>query len=98
MQGVYNHLSFLEQVKADDKQLITESNLLYTEYDLKINAFFERFYDSELIDYEQTLLAYDVFSEEGTAKAILTENFQLLKAILTKVIHEERFVSGAFIH
>lgn len=100
MKELYSYLSFFEQAKTNDEMLIVESTLLYTTYSSKVDTFFDHFYHSELIDYKynRTLSAYGVSSDEEMAKAIPTANFELLKAIFTKVIREERFVSGAFIH
>ncbi|WP_368652758.1 DUF6508 domain-containing protein [Ornithinibacillus sp. 4-3] len=96
---------FEERTKEKDvediEQLsyVRESTPYYISYSREMMNFAKACYEVEFIDfsYTHTLEAHQIHSVEGMEEKVEVADEPLLKAILTKIIREERFVAGAWI-
>ncbi|WP_430787244.1 DUF6508 domain-containing protein [Virgibacillus flavescens] len=109
MSGYHKLIAFLpyfEELSRDPKRImegdqpfVIEATPLYTNYSHEMEEFVECMYEVEYIDgdYKSTLEEYGVTDVDEMDCKISTANEQLVKAILTKMIRDERFTSGAWI-
>lgn len=97
-QKLYSYLSYFEKITGNDtNNLMEEKSLFYISYEEKINEFVKCFSELEFKDYAytDTLSEHGITSVEEMAVKIPTADAGLLKAIMTKMIREERFSTGA---
>lgn len=95
---LYSYLPYFEGLTGKDSNEITEDSSLFdVSYTEKINEFIACFYDSEFVDtsYTTTLSDYEIINMTDMATRIETADLDLLKAMMTQMIREERFSSGA---
>ncbi|MDW0108432.1 DUF6508 domain-containing protein [Sporosarcina aquimarina] len=95
---LYSYLPYFEKRADENLKTITEgSSLFHASYVEKINEFVSSFYDSGFVDsdYGGTLSTHGITSVEKIRGSIPTASADLLKAIMTQMIREERFSSGA---
>ena len=73
--------------------------MMYTEYAKEMNDFAHCIYEVKYtdFDYVSTLKEYGVMEYEDLKEKVLTADEKLLKAIMTQLIRDERFNSGAWI-
>ncbi|WP_404451829.1 DUF6508 domain-containing protein [Virgibacillus necropolis] len=94
-----NYQKLYSYLPGGEKPFVCEQNLLYTEYAQEMGEFAECFYEAGFVDkaYTDTLEEYGITDFNEIDRKISTADERLIKAILTKMIRDERFTSGAWI-
>lgn len=98
VRELYSYLPYFGKMTGEDtKKFIEDSSLFHASYAEEINAFVSCFFESGFrdTDYKNTLSAHGVTSAEKMWEQIHTADVDLLKAIMTQMIREERFSTGA---
>ncbi|ASN06368.1 DUF6508 domain-containing protein [Virgibacillus necropolis] len=105
-QKLYAYLPYFEKLSRDNNGLtdgknpfVSEQHLLYTEYAKEMVEFAECFYEVGFVDadYMETLDEYGITNADEMDCNIPTADERLTKAILTKMIRDERFTSDAWV-
>ncbi|WP_369802880.1 DUF6508 domain-containing protein [Sporosarcina sp. P20a] len=76
---------------------ITEGSLFHVEYEQGLNEFLRDYHELDWTDtrYPDTLEAVGISTAEQMAEAIPIADMEVLKALLTRMVREERFAAGA---
>ncbi|ARF12981.1 DUF6508 domain-containing protein [Sporosarcina ureae] len=95
---LYQHLPYFEQAaERNPESFITEELLFHAEYEQDLNEFLRDYHDLDWTDtrYPNTLEAAGISTAEQMAVAIPIADMKVLKALLTRMVREERFAAGA---
>lgn len=98
---LYQHLPYFEQAaKHTSDSFITEGALFHVEYEQDLNEFLRDYYEVDWTDtsYTDTLEVAGLSTVEQMVEAIPTADIEILKAIMTRMVREERFAAGALAH
>lgn len=104
-----NLIDFLPYFKKRSKELqnhqlspfVVEQSALATSYESEMETFIQYVYNNGYMDnrYRETLNLYGCNEKKSELEALIKSADQrLLRAILTKMIRDERFISGAWIY
>lgn len=105
-EKVYSYLDYFERLSKEtlsstEEKLpfVKEWNPQYVTYTREMINFAKSVYEGDLIDYTytETLKEYKIEDIVDMEKHIPSADERLTKAILTKMIRDERFSSGAWI-
>lgn len=105
-EKVYSYLDYFESISkqpfesADIKlPFVKELNPHYVTYTREMINFAKTVYEVDLIDYTytETLKEYEIGDIDDMEKHISSADERLTQAILTKMVRDERFSSGAWI-
>lgn len=105
-QQIYSFLPYFEELamnrenpSKNPEPFVIRQEMMHTEYSEEMQKFTETVYATGFIDrdYTQTLDDYGVKNDENIEKHLSTADKKLLRAILTRMLRTERFVSGAWI-
>lgn len=88
-----------EAKPRENSNFVVEYTDLFTTYSREMMNFAKIFYEAEIIDYHynETLAVKTIDTMEAMLEIIPTADEELIRAILTKLIREERFSSGVWI-
>lgn len=98
MRKLYQHLPYFEQAtERKPESFITEESLFHAQYEQGLNEFLRDYHDLDWTDtrYPNTLEAAGISTAEQMAQAIPIADMKVLKALLTRMVREERFAAGA---
>ncbi|WJY26341.1 DUF6508 domain-containing protein [Sporosarcina trichiuri] len=98
LSKLYAHLPYFEQTAGQEpRRLIKEAGVFYVEYEQDMNDFLDAYYAAEWTDtaYPDTLAGAGITSPADMEAAISGADRPLLKAMLTQMVREERFGTGA---
>ncbi|GKV70482.1 hypothetical protein NCCP2716_29800 [Sporosarcina sp. NCCP-2716] len=93
-----SHLPYFESVEGrGTASMVKEANLFYVDYEEGLRSFVADFHDSGIADtsYTETLANAGIRSSDEMASAIPAADEAVLRAMLTQMVREERFSSGA---
>lgn len=105
-EQVYSFLPYFEELSnnrknstKNTKPFFIQQEMMYTQYSEEMERFAKSIYSSNLIDrdYSETLNEYGISDDQDMETNLDRADKKLLRAMLTKMLRTERFVSGAWI-